>query len=75
MLMLTLFSTCKPFHGHNGVIQHNALKSWSRLDPGIEIIRFGDDEGTAEACAEYGLRHEAHVERNEHGTKRAGLHL
>ncbi len=68
--MLTLFSTCKPFHGHNGVIQRNALKSWRLLHPDIEIILFGDDEGVAEACAEYGLRHEAHVERNEYGTKR-----
>lgn len=68
--MLTLFSTCKPFHGHNDVIQRNALKSWSVLHPDIEIILFGDDEGTAEVCAEYGLRHEAHVERNENGTKR-----
>ena len=45
--MLTLFSTCKPFHGHNGVIQRNALKSWRLLHPDIEIILFGDDEGVA----------------------------
>lgn len=68
--MITLFSTCKPFHGHNGVIQRNALKSWSRLHTDVEIILFGNDEGTAEVCAEYGLRHEGHVERNERGTKR-----
>ncbi len=68
--MMTLFSTCKPFHGHNGVIQRNALKSWTLLHQDIEIILFGDDEGTAKACAEYGFRHEADVERNEFGTNR-----
>jgi hypothetical protein len=68
--MLTLFSTCKPFHGHNGIIQRNALKSWSLLHPDVEIILFGNDEGTSQACAEYGLLHEPHVEVNENGTKR-----
>jgi len=68
--MLTLFSTAKPFHGHNGIIQRNALKSWTLLHPSVEIILFGDDEGAAEVCAEYGLRHEPHVERHESGVKR-----
>lgn len=44
--MLTIFSTCKPFLGHSAVIQRNALKSWTLLHPDIEIILFGDDEGT-----------------------------
>jgi len=68
--MLTLFSTAKPFHGHNGIIQRNALKSWTLLHPSVEIILFGDDEGAAEVCAEYGLRHEPYVERHESGVKR-----
>jgi hypothetical protein len=41
--MLTLFTTAKPFEGHSGVIQRNALKSWKLLHPDIEIILFGDD--------------------------------
>ena len=68
--MLTLFTTAKPFHGHSGIIQRNALKSWTLLHRDVEIILFGDDEGAAEVSAEYGLCHEPHVERNEHGTKR-----
>ena len=68
--MLTLCSTAKPFLGHSGVIQRNALKSWTLLHPDVEIILFGDDEGAAEVSTEYGLRHEPHVERNEHGSKR-----
>ena len=67
--MLTLFGTPKPFRGHIGVIQRNALQSWKLLNPDVEIILFGDDEGTAEVCAELGLRHEPHVERHESGMK------
>ncbi len=61
--MLTFFTTAKPFRGHDGIIQRNALKSWTLLHPGVEVILFGDEEGAAEVCAEYGLRHEAYVER------------
>ena len=67
--MLTLFSTAKPFRGHSNVIQRNALKSWSLLGPGVEVILFGDEEGAAEVCRELGIRHEPLVLRNENGTK------
>jgi len=68
--MLTLFSTPKPFLGHIEVIQRNALESWKRLAPGVEVILFGDDEGTAEVCRELRLRHEPEVLRSKNGTKR-----
>jgi hypothetical protein len=68
--MLTFFSTAKPFRGHSGIIQRNAIQSWKALHPDIEIILFGDDEGAAEVCFEVSLRHEPHVERNEFGTNR-----
>jgi hypothetical protein len=68
--VLTFFTTGKPFIGHSGIIQRNALKSWRLLHPDAEIILFGDDSGAAEVARELGVRHEAHVERNEHGTKR-----
>jgi len=68
--MLTLFTTAKPFRGHSDVIQRNALQSWKALHRDVEIILFGDDEGAAEMAQEFGLRHEAHVERNRWGTKR-----
>jgi len=68
--MLTLFTTAKPFCGHSGIIQRNALQSWKALHRDGEVILFGDDEGAAEVAEEFGLRHEAHVERNAWGTKR-----
>lgn len=65
--MLTIFSVPKPFRGHIGVIQRNAITSWSLLRPKPEIILFGDEEGTAELAHELALRHVAEVRRNEHG--------
>jgi hypothetical protein len=67
--MLTLFSTPKPFVGHIDVIQRNAILSWQRLHPDIEIILVGDDSGAAEICAELAIRHIPQVERNKYGTK------
>lgn len=67
--MLTIFSTPKPFHGHIGVIQRNALESWKRIDPDVEIILFGNEEGATEAAQSLCIRHAPDVERNEHGTK------
>jgi hypothetical protein len=68
--MVTFFTTAKPFQGHAGTIQRNALKSWTLLHPDVEVILFGDEEGAAEAARELGIRHEPHVERSEYGTKR-----
>ncbi len=67
--MLTLFTTAKPFTGHSAVIQRNALESWKRLHPDVEVILLGDDEGAAEVCAELDLRHEPAVDRRQNGTK------
>ena len=67
--MLTVFSTPKPFHGHSGIIQRNALKSWTLLHPDVEVILFGDEDGAAETCRDLGIRHEPKVQRNENGTK------
>jgi hypothetical protein len=68
--VLTFFTTAKPFRGHSGRIQRNALASWTLVHPEAEVILFGDDDGAAEAAREIGLRHEPYVERNEYGTKR-----
>ncbi|HWZ99910.1 MAG TPA: hypothetical protein VN025_19290 [Candidatus Dormibacteraeota bacterium] len=68
--MLTLFSTPKPFLGHINVIQRNALQSWKLLHPDVEVVLFGDDEGAAEVCREFGFRHEPEVLRSKLGTKR-----
>jgi hypothetical protein len=66
--MLTLFATPKPFRGHIGVIQRNAIGSWRQLTPTPQIILFGDSEGTKEIASEFGLEHVPQVESNEFGT-------
>lgn len=68
--MISFFTTAKPFSGHSGIIQRNALQSWKRLHPDVEVILFGDDPGAAEVAAELGLRHHPEVQCNEYGTKR-----
>src|ERR1019366_4140747 len=67
--MITIFTTAKAFQGHTAIIQRNALQSWKRLHPDVEVILFGNEEGVAEMCAEFGLRHEPHVERDPSGLK------
>jgi hypothetical protein len=67
--MLTFFTTAKPFAGHIDIIQRNAIRSWQKLHPDVEIILMGDDAGAAEVCAEMGLRHIPAVRRNKYGTK------
>ena len=46
--MLTFFTTAKPFVGHSGVIQRNALKSWTLMHPFAEVILFGNETGGAD---------------------------
>ena len=65
--MLTIFTVPKPFKEHIGVIQRNAIYSWTQL-PGCEIILFGDDDGVAETAEEFGVKHVSDIEKNEHGT-------
>jgi hypothetical protein len=66
--MLTIFALPKPFKGHIGIIQRNAISQWTRLRPGPEILLFGDEEGTAEIAHEFGVRHIPEAKRNGYGT-------
>jgi hypothetical protein len=66
--LLTLFTTPKPFRGHSGVIQRNALQSWTLLKPRPQIILIGDSPGAREIAEELGLEYAQEVEKNEFGT-------
>lgn len=66
--MITFFCTPKPFRGHIGIIQRNAIRSWTLTHPDAEIILFGNEEGAAEAARDLGVRHETEVGRNSLGT-------
>ncbi len=66
--MLTLFALPKAFKGHFGIIQKNAIKSWTLLEPAPQVILFGKDEGIAEVARELGVTHIPEVKCNEYGT-------
>jgi len=66
--LLTIFSIPKPFRGHIGTIQRNAIQSWLQLSPRCEVILCGDDPGVAEAASEYGVKHLPDIACNEYGT-------
>ena len=66
--MISIFAIPKAFQGHNGIIQRNAIESWTLLKPTPEILLYGDDSGTEETAKELGVRYMGTVERNEYGT-------
>jgi hypothetical protein len=70
--MLTIFSIPKAFKGHIGIIQHNAIESWTKLEPRPEIILLGNDQGTADVAREFGLRHLSKIATSDHGTPLLG---
>jgi len=66
--MLTIFTTPKPFHGHQSIIQWNAWRSWSLIEPRPEVLVLDAAEGASRAAAELGFRHVPGVARNQFGT-------
>ena len=66
--MVTFFTIPKAFAGHIGIIQRNALQSWSQLRPQPEIIVCGDELGTEEVTSEFGLKRIKSIEKSELGT-------
>lgn len=70
--LISILAMPKPFHGHIGVIQRNAITSWTKLLPRPDIFLFGEEEGTAQIAAELGLRHLHDIQRNEFGTPLLG---
>jgi hypothetical protein len=66
--VLTIFSAPKTFRGHVGIIQDNAIRSWSALKPRPRIILFGNDSDTADAAERLEVEAVTHVAANAHGT-------
>jgi hypothetical protein len=65
---LTIFATPKKFEGHIGVIQRNAIQSWTHMSPRPHIILFGTEPGTAEFAREFGLAYVPNIKCNQWGT-------
>jgi hypothetical protein len=66
--VITFFTIAKPFEGHIGTIQRNALASWTRVVPGAQVLVLGDESGVAEAAAAIDAEHIPDIPRNEYGT-------
>jgi hypothetical protein len=66
--VLTVFAVPKPFLGHIGLIQYNAVRSWRRLHPECQVILCGDEPGCGEAARELGVDRIPDVDTNEFGT-------
>lgn len=69
--MLTIFTIPKPFAGHVGIIQRNALASWARLGSdtgGCQVIVLGDEAGVEQAARQVSAQWVGEVKRNEFGT-------
>lgn len=66
--LVTIFALPKPFGSKTDLIQRNAINSWARLRPEVEVLLIGDEAGIAETARELGVRHADGVETNEHGT-------
>jgi hypothetical protein len=66
--MITFFTIPKPFKGKTAILQRNAIQSWLKLDPHIEVILYGDDEGIIETAMELGIKHVSKIKKNDFGT-------
>jgi hypothetical protein len=65
---ITILGLPKPFRGHIGIIQRNAITSWTKLLPRPDIYVFGEEEGVAEIAAGLGINHLKDIARNRFGT-------
>ncbi len=66
--MVTIFTTPKPFRGHIGVIQTNAIQSWTLLRPECEVILFGNEDDTAEIATKLRIQHISRAACDNYGT-------
>lgn len=66
--MLTIFTSTKPFEGHNGIVQTNAIKSWMRLGSKVNIILIGGGKGTKEFARKNHLKYISRVKTNKYKT-------
>ncbi len=66
--MLTIFSIPKPFEGHIGIIQRNAITSWRKLVPACQIMLCGDELGTRQIASELDADFLPDIPRNSYGT-------
>jgi hypothetical protein len=65
---VTIFTVPKPFRGHIDTIQRNAISSWMKLRPTVDIMLLGSDEDLAGVASELNLRYLTGIKCNQFGT-------
>jgi hypothetical protein len=65
---ITLFTIPKAFRGHAGMIQANAVESWTRLGSNVQVVLCGDELGVREVCSEKAICQLADLQSNQWGT-------
>ena len=65
--MITIFTHTKPFKGHFGVIQYNAINSWRALSEDVEIIIYGDVDGADRIAEKVNANRIKNVSKSENG--------
>jgi len=68
MPKVTIFTIPKPFVGHIGVIQENAIRSWLTVSSENNVVIFGDELGSVDYAAKLGVRHLLDIARSIHNT-------
>jgi hypothetical protein len=68
--VLTILTIPKPFVGHIGNIQRNALESWKELRDDVQIVLIGDEPGIEDVAHGMGVQHVGGIETSERGTPR-----
>ncbi len=66
--MITFVTIPKPFEGHVGTIQRNAIASWLHATSSPRVILAGDEAGVAENAESLGVDHVGALARNNRGT-------
>lgn len=66
--MITLFTTPKKFEGHFKTIQTNAIKSWTNIDPKMEIIIFDENKEAQIIAKRNQAIYITDIKKNEKGT-------
>lgn len=67
--MVTIFACPKSFgEPSTALIQSNAISSWTALDPSVEVVLFGAEDGVSKLAAELGIKHVHDIQTSERGT-------
>ena len=69
--LITLFTMPKSFSDssdHTTIIQTNAIRSWAKLGPRVEVVLVGDEPGIANAAKQLGVQHSRQLQYNDRGT-------